>query len=123
MTPVSRMVGGCVAAWVAILALVGLRPGLDVLLGMIGPLVAASGTWVMTERTYKRNPTRVTALMVKAFGVKMVFFPAYVAIMLSVVSLQPVPFVVGFTGCFIALLLVEALWLRRLFTGGTRVSA
>ena len=49
----------------------------------------------------------------------MVFFAAYVAIMLTVLSLRPIPFMVSFTGYFIAVYLIEALCFRRLFAGGT----
>ena len=67
-------------------------------------------SWVLTERTYRRDPRALTAVMIAAFAVKMVFFGAYVAVMLSVVGLQPVPFVASFTGYFIALYLTEALF-------------
>ena len=40
--------------------------------------------------------------------------PAYVAVMLKVLALRPMPFVVSFTSYFIALYFVEALGLRRL---------
>jgi hypothetical protein len=49
----------------------------------------------------------------------MVFFGAYVAVMLAVLRLRPIPFVLSFTGYFIGLYLMEALYLRRLFTSGT----
>ena len=55
--------------------------------------------------------------MIAAFAVKMVFFGAYVAVMLRRLSLRPVPFVVSFTAYFIALYLIEALSLQRLFAG------
>ena len=71
----------------------------------------------MTERTYRRRPERVTALMITAFGVKMVFFGAYVAVALMALSVRPIPFVTSFIGYFIGLYLIEALYLRRLFTG------
>ena len=122
MTPVRWMVGGSVTSWLAAAALLGTRTSLEVLCGMIGPLVVASGTWVLAERTYRRNPEQLTALMILAFGGKLVFFGAYVVIMLNVVALRPVPFVAGFTGYFIALHLTEALYLRRLFAGGARAS-
>jgi hypothetical protein len=89
-----------------------------VLFGMIGPLAAASGSWVLAERTYRANPERLTAVMIAAFGGKLLFFGAYVAVMLAVVRLQPIPFVVSFTGYFIGLYAMEALYLRRLFGAG-----
>jgi hypothetical protein len=111
------MVGASLAVWLAATAMTGTRTGVDVLAGMVGPLVVATSTWVMTERTYRRHPERVMALMITAFGVKMVFFGAYVAVALMALSVRPIPFVTSFIGYFIGLYLVEALYLRRLFAG------
>jgi hypothetical protein len=122
MRPVQWMIGGSVASWLAAAALLGTRTSLEVLCGMIAPLVVATGTWMLTERTYRRNPEQVTSLMILAFGAKLVFFGTYVVVMLNVLSLRPVPFMAGFVGYFIALHLMEALYLRRLFAGGARAS-
>jgi hypothetical protein len=89
----------------------------EILLGAIAPLVVASGTWVLMERTYTRNPEQLTPLMVKAFAAKMVFFGVYVAVMLRGLSLRPLPFMVSFTSSFVALHLIEAFCLRRLLAG------
>ena len=53
--------------------------------------------------------------MVTGLVVKMVFFGAYVAGMLKGAGLRPVPFVVSFAGFFIALHVMEAVFLRRVF--------
>jgi len=90
----------------------------DVLLGMLAPLAAVGVSWVLIERTYRRDPERLTPLMIGAFGVKILFFGAYTAVMLTVVGLHPLPFVASFTVYFIALYLTEALLMRRLFGGG-----
>lgn len=87
-----------------------------VLLGVVGPLLAAIASWVAAERTWRREPARLTAVMMTAFAGKMIFFAAYVAFMLSVLSLPPLPFVASFISAFIALHLVEALALKRLFS-------
>ena len=115
LTPVGAMVGGSVAAWTGVATLVGPSLMLEVLLGMLGPLVVAVVSWEMAQQTYRKNPERLTGLMVTAFAGKLVFFGAYVAVMLQGVSLEPVPFVVSFTAYFIGLHVVEALCLRRLF--------
>jgi len=109
------MVAICAAAWLVAVAALGTQTGVEVLGGMLGPLAVACGTWVATERTYRRHPERLTSLLVVAFAGKMVFFGAYVAVMLKVLALRPVPFVVSFTGAFIVLHLMEALGLRNLF--------
>ena len=122
MKAVGWMVGASTMSWVAVSLLVGWGFAREILLGMVGPLVAASVTWVMTERAYERDPERVTALMFKAFAAKMVLFAAYVVIALKALTLRPVPFVASFTTYFIALHLTEALYLRRLFADRTRAS-
>ena len=86
----------------------------EVVSGIAGPLVVAAGSWVVAERTWRREPSRLTAVMIAAFAGKLVFFAAYVAFMLSVLSLRPVPFVASFTAAFIMLHLAEAFLLKRL---------
>ena len=118
MKAIAFMVLPSVAAWLVALAALGRQTGLEVLAGMIGPLVVATGTWWLAERTYLRAPERLTGMMMAAFAGKMVFFGAYVAVALKGLQLRPVPFVVSFTSYFIVLYLTEALLMRRLFAGG-----
>jgi hypothetical protein len=115
MSPVVWMVGGGLLTSLAIVSFPGVGSDREVLLGMLAPLVATTGTWVLVERTYRWRPERLTPLMVIAFGAKMVFFGVYVTLMLTVLTLRPVPFVISFTAYFIALYAVEAFYLRRLF--------
>jgi hypothetical protein len=115
MRPVEWMVGASVASWLAAIAVFG--TSVELFLGMIAPLAMAVGTWVAVERTYRRNATDVTAVMIGGFLGKVVFFGAYVVIVLRGFSVRPVPFVMSFTAYFIGLYLVEALYLKRLFTG------
>jgi hypothetical protein len=87
---------------------------------MAAPLGAAVVSWVLTERTYRRNPERLTALLISGFAAKMAFFGAYVVVMLAAVGVRPVPFVASLTGYFIGLYLFEALLMRRLFAASLR---
>jgi hypothetical protein len=96
-------------------AVLATRFGRDVWLGMLAPLVVMNVTWTLTERVYKANPQRLTSVMISAFAGKLVFFGAYVGLAIGVLDARPVPFAVSFTGYFISLHLIEALWLKRLF--------
>ena len=96
-------------------AVLAMRFGREVWLGMVAPLVVMNMTSTLTERVYKANPERLTSVMIGAFAGKLVFFGAYVGLAIGVLGVQPVPFVVSFTGYFISLHLIEALWLKRLF--------
>ena len=103
------------SASVATAALLSARFGREVWLGMFAPLIVVSVTWVLTERVYKAHPERLTSAMISAFAGKLVFFGAYVGLAIGVLGVKPVPFAASFTGYFIALHAIEALWLKRLF--------
>ena len=117
MRPAWWMVGAALVSWAAIAVVPGVESDVELLFGMIAPLAGAVATWVLVTRTYAKRPEQLTPLMVAAFGGKLVFFGAYVTVMLGVLSLRPLPFVISFTVYFIALHLFEALCLQRLFGG------
>jgi hypothetical protein len=118
MKPVAWIGAASLASALLAIAISGRRSVAGVLLGMLAPLAAVSVSWVLTERTFKRDPQRLSGLMIQAFGAKMLFFGAYVGVMLKIVAVRPMPFVMSFTVYFIALYLTEALLMRRLFAGG-----
>jgi hypothetical protein len=120
MKAVAWMAGASVTAWLIAWAAVGRTSGLALFFGMLAPLLIASASWVMAERTYKRDPRALTGLLITAFAFKLVFFGGYVAVMLRILQLRPIPFVVSFSSYFIALHFVEAFLLQRLFAGAPR---
>ena len=89
---------------------------LEVGLGVTGPLVVAIVSLVLMDRTYKHSPERLTRLMVYAFLAKLVFFGLYMAVTVSMLSLDVLWFAGSFTVAFVALHLAEALYLQRLYT-------
>jgi hypothetical protein len=115
MTPVAWMAGASVVSWLIASRAAGPEANPEVLYGMLAPLVVAVVSWIVIERTYRSDPARLTRVMVEGLAVKALFFGAYVAGMLRVIGLRPVPFVVSFTSYFIALHVTEAMFLRRLF--------
>ncbi len=120
MTPVSWMVGTSLGVWLVATMVAGPAINPEAFAGMIGPLAAAVATWVRVVRVYTAAPQRLTQVMVAGFGAKMLFFGAYVVVALRGYRLRPIPFVVSFAGFFIALHVIEALFLRRLFVEGSR---
>lgn len=115
MRPALWMVAGSVVSGVAASVFVGPELTRELVFGMLAPLIVAVISWVLVERAFRRSRTQVTNVMVVGFGVKMVFFGAYVAVMLRGLALRPVPFVVSFTAYFIGLHVAEAWCLGRLF--------
>jgi hypothetical protein len=116
------MVGGCAASWLAAMIFVSWQTGLEILCGMLGPLAAAVISWVLAEKKYSRRPEALTTLMIVLFGAKLVFFAAYLTVMLRLLLLRPTQFVLSFTVYFVVLYLIEALYLRRLFWRGMPAS-
>jgi hypothetical protein len=120
MKPIAYMAAAGIASWVGTAAIVDRRTSIEVLFGMLGPLAAASGTWLLVTWAYRERPGELTGLLAAAFVLKMIFFGGYVAIMLRVARFRPIPFVVSFTGYFIGLYLIEALYMKRLFSQRSR---
>lgn len=86
----------------------------DLWLGMLGPLAAALASWVAMKRMYGRRPAALTSLMIKAFAAKMMFFAAYVTVLVKTNAVQPAPFAISFVSYFILLHAIEAIGLQRL---------
>ena len=118
LTPAAVM---AVTAIVVALGAIGMATGLGyekvarpVFGGMLGPLIAVVATWIVTVRTYRRNPAEVSGLMMRAFLVKVLFFTAYVVVMVKVAELPVRPFGFSFTAFFIGLYAAEAVFVARL---------
>ena len=120
MKPLAAMATASGLSWVVVAFVVDERTGIEILFGMLGPLAATSATWVLAERIYRQRAEALTTVMATAFAAKIVFFGAYIAVMILLLRFRPVPFVVSFTSYFIGLYLMEALYLRRLFSERSR---
>jgi hypothetical protein len=116
MREVAWMAGAAIGSWLAVTAIGGDRVNPESLFGMAGPLAAVCGSWIAMQRVHRSAPERVLASMVVWFALKFVFLCAYVAVMLRLLELEPVPFVAAFVSYFIALYAMQALFLRRLAT-------
>jgi hypothetical protein len=123
MTPLWWMIGASLLSWLAVTAASPRDVNPEILLGMAGPLASAAVTWVMTVRAQATAPAAVMAVMTKALVGKMLFFAVYVAVMLRVLLLRPNLFVASFTTYFIALFVMQALFMARLFGEGTHASS
>lgn len=114
MNPAMYMVAGCLGSSLLATVLLGDAGGPEIILGMLAPLVAVTVTWRLIEREHGRNPAGVTALMIKTFAVKLVFFATYAVVVVGILGFQPMTFLVSFTCYFLALYGVQAVLLQRL---------
>ena len=110
------MTATCVAAGAAMTALMPEWSARDVAIGMAGPWIAASVTWLLVERAWRANPAGVSSLMMGAFMIKLVFFGMYVVVALKALHVTAVPFIASFTLAFVGLYAAEAVLLHKLFS-------
>jgi hypothetical protein len=108
------MAGASVLSWLVVGAIGGDRVNPEAFYGMLGPLVSGCLTWVAIDRVWRSSPAGLTTVMVAGFAAKLAFFALYIAIMIRVVMLRPVPFVAAFVTYFIALYAMQARFLMRL---------
>ena len=113
--PLQWMIAVSVLSWVAVAGVTGGRANPEVLYGMVGPLAVAAVSWIITKRTYTTSPERLMGMLITGMAIKAVFFGVYVVVMLRILALRPGPFIASFTSYFIALHMMEALFMRRLF--------
>ena len=91
-------------------------------LGMAAPLAVGLATIRLVERTVRTDVTRLTARMAAAFAVKLVFYAAYVAVVIGWLRVDPVHFTLSFTLYFAALQIAEGLYFRTLLTDAAQPS-
>ena len=120
MRPLAWMAGVSVVSWAVITAAASGQTQPELTMGMLGPLASAVATWLAIVRAHAAGPAHVTGALIQTFVLQVVFFGAYVAVMLRVLDARPVPFVVSFTGYFLALHVMEALFLKRLLRNDLR---
>ena len=111
-TAASILTAGSVVA-----ALVVSDAAVEIMLGLLAPLMVALGSWRLMESAYRRSPERLARLMVRAFLGKLVFFGVYVMMAVGALALDAAWFIGSFAVSFIVLHLAEAVQLQRLFTG------
>jgi hypothetical protein len=102
-----------VASWAAVSAVAGSAINPELAFGMAAPLAGAALSWRAVERMHAAAPERVTSVLIAGFFAKMVFFGLYVGL-LGALWLRPKPFVVAFGASFLALHMIEAVYLRKL---------
>jgi len=114
MREAAWMAGAAIGSWLAVSVAGGDRVNPESFFGMAGPLVAVCASWIAVKRTHHAAPERVMGVMIVWFALKLVFFGAYMAVMIRLLSLRTVPFVTAFVSYFIALYAMQALFLTRL---------
>jgi hypothetical protein len=116
------MLSGSILSSIVLTALLGADTGFEIWLGMLGPLLSALISWIAMQRYYTRRPGRMTSLLIKAFAAKMIFFAAYITVLLSKGWVRPIPFAISFTAYYLCLHIMEAIGLHRLQASAVSMS-
>ncbi len=113
------VISSCIGSW-ALISLMFPQVAVEIILGMLSPLLLEIGTLILVDRTYRKAPQKLTSLMTRAFMGKMLFYGVYVSIIVGFYSFQVLPFAVSFTVYFIGLHLTEALYFQAMFRAESR---
>jgi hypothetical protein len=115
------MAAGSVLTGAALWLSLGSKAAPELAWGIAGPLVSAAVSWWVIERAQRTAPERLTSVMIGSFAAKVLLFGLYLVVMLKGLALRPMPFMLSFTGYYVALHIAEAVFLRRLLAN--RVSS
>jgi len=122
LSPVVWMIAGAIGS----ATVAGLVTAPDIraaiVLGMVGPLAATIVTWVAVEHAYRRDPLAVTGVMLRAWLLKALFFTIYLIAVIRGLGVSGQPFAVSLASYFLVLHLIEAMLLKRLFSGAWRAA-
>lgn len=103
-----------------LLAAIGFEYLAEAYTAMSAPLWVGVLTLAKIDACYKTDPGKITSFMTKAFFFKVIFYGMFIVAVISFSTFNTVSFVSIFTGFFIALLGVEAAFLRSLFKDKTQ---
>jgi len=120
LNPVRWMSAGALGTAAVAMAIAPQASRLAIALGVAGPLIATTATWLIVERAWQQDPLHVTPALLRAWAAKAVFFTAYVVMAIKGLGVAAGPFAVSLAGSFIVLYAAEAILFQRLFSRAWR---
>ena len=101
----------CVGTWGLLSA--GLPEyGKEIFLGMVLPWLVSLISISKTHSVYNINPEKLIKHMTTAMFINMMSYGLLLIIIFTFISFNPLPFIISFTGYFLALHITEAFTLR-----------
>jgi hypothetical protein len=107
------MAAACAAVWLVVMV-ASPQHAWSVFFGILGPLSAVAGTWLLVERVARQSAAALTSTLMAGFVLKMVLFALYVVAVIRLADVEWTTFTISFAASFISLYAVEAVLLRRL---------
>jgi len=109
------MVAGSHLIWLFVISLIGWEFISESYVGMSAPLWVGVISLARMHAIFETIPEALTAFMTKAFFGKMIFYAILIVTIVRFSAFNTVIFIGIFTGFFIALLGVEAAFLKNIF--------
>lgn len=104
----------CIGTWGLIVGVLD-QFAKEIFLGMMAPLIVGIISILVLLAMHKKSPERVTNVLIKSFGIKMIFYGMYFIYIFTFYTFNPMPFILSFVGYFVTLHICEALFLRSIF--------
>lgn len=104
----------CIGTWGLIVGVLD-QFAKEIFLGMMAPLIVGIISILVLSAMHKKSPERVTNVLIKSFGIKMIFYGMYFIYIFTFYTFNPMPFILSFVGYFVTLHICEALFLRSIF--------
>ena len=101
----------CVGTW-GLLSAGFPEYGKEIFLGMFLPWIISLISISKTHSVYNIDPDKLIKHMTTAMLMKMLFYGLLLIIIFNFISFNPLPFIISFTGYFLALHIIEAFTLR-----------
>ncbi len=86
----------------------------EIYFGLLAPILVGYLTVFFIEQYPNMEKIYFNKMLFKGFAIKFIFYGAFILIILTVYSFNPIPFMCSFTISFIGLHIVEAIILRKI---------
>ena len=86
----------------------------EIFLGLLAPILVGYVTVFFMEKYSNMGMIYFNKMLIKGFALKFIFYGAFILIIFTVYSFNPIPFMCSFTASFVGLHIMEALILKKI---------
>tara|TARA_Y100001970_G_scaffold164282_1_gene200757 strand:+ start:2485 stop:2835 length:351 start_codon:yes stop_codon:yes gene_type:complete len=86
----------------------------EIFLGLLAPILVGYVTVFFMEKYSNMGMIYLNGVIIKGFAIKFIFYGAFILIIFTVYSFNPIPFMCSFTASFVGLHIMEALILKKI---------
>ncbi len=86
----------------------------EIFLGILAPILVGYGTLFFIKKYSNMGMIYLNGVIIKGFAIKFIFYGAFILIIFTVYSFNPIPFMCSFIASFVGLHIMEALILKKI---------